>query len=173
MPNIRDKTTTWFKIETWYIRTKRDLRGHLYQHSHFTLREKMKPQREVPKVLTPTILIIARKKVLCKAVTSTETRETNYVLINYSWNHVSCYSLKVLAMGRRTNPPLPVQQQAKATSCSGYQSLPHNCWPLGEPLPEKRQRGNQRHSQVLQSSHPLTPPPRLLSPPPARPTHTF
>lgn len=123
----------------------------------------MKPQREeVPKVLTPTILIIARKKVLCKAVTSIETRETNYVLVNYSWNHVSYYFLKVPAMGRRTNTSLPVQQQTKATSCSGYQSLPHNCWPLGEPLPEKAKeevRGIPKYfNQVTPSFHSLSPP---------------
>lgn len=48
------------------------------------IREKMKAQREVLKVqcslLTPLTPIIARKKVLCKAVASRGTRETSQVL---------------------------------------------------------------------------------------------
>lgn len=44
---LRDKTTTHFnKIETWYIRTKRDLRNDLYKHFHFTWKGKKLRHRE-------------------------------------------------------------------------------------------------------------------------------
>lgn len=117
----------------------------------------MKPQREGPKVLHS---YYCQEKVLCKAVTSIETKETNYVLINYSPG-TRCPVTLLRCQPWVEDRPSSTRLAAGRGHVVFWPPKPSShLLALGRTITWDMPKRKSEAFPVLQSSHPLTPPPR-------------